>query len=93
MTSNRNPSDRFDCRSLRALAITQTRALLVQAGSTCLGSTPRLPRNPSSTLGGGGRSDAFGGRLAEAMGREYISFGGLETGQQLTTGRAAAGRT
>src|ERR1700730_13689545 len=53
----------------------------------------RLPRTSTSTLGGGRRSDAFGGRLAEAMGREYISFGGLETGQQNSTGRAEPGRT
>jgi hypothetical protein len=32
-------------------------------------------------------------RLAEAVVGEYISFGGLETGQQINTGRAAAGRT
>jgi len=61
--------------------------------STRLGSAPRLPRASIAPLSGGGMSGAFGGRLAAAMGREYISVGGLETGQQLTTGRAAAGRT
>jgi hypothetical protein len=53
----------------------------------------RFMHTGHSMLGGGRKSDAFGGRFAEAMGREYISFGGLETGQQISTGRAEPGST
>jgi putative FmdB family regulatory protein len=35
--------------------------------------------------------DQLSRRLADAVVGEYISFGGLETGQQISTGRAAAG--
>jgi putative FmdB family regulatory protein len=44
-------------------------------------------------------ADPFGGhvprprRLAGAVAGEYISLGGLEAGQQLSSGRATAGRT